>query len=161
VEIDIVVAHPAHGIGIIEVKGFTPKIVTGQWITPYKKKNSSPAEQMKNNRFALRDFLRQHIADAPHIRVDAAIAFVNARGFAGDTRPTDVQPHELIWADDRPETTRGAPRVGGMRARGLSGGSNKSGADKYQENWLMSPYLVAPSWRSVTSHAILKWSPPE
>ena len=100
VEIDIVIAHPAHGVGIIEVKGYTPRIEAGLWKEPYANPGGGPVHQMHNNKFALRALLRSSIESARHIEVEAAIAFPNARGFVGTNRPQDVDADQLIWSDD-------------------------------------------------------------
>lgn len=74
--------------------------MTGEWTTRYQNNSADPPAQMTKNRYAMRDFLRRLIKSKPRIEVDAAIAFVNARGFAGDARPTEVEPEQLIWADN-------------------------------------------------------------
>lgn len=99
-EIDVVVAHPAHGVGIIEVKAYLPEIVAGQWIEPYENSGGGPVAQLRRNQFALREHLRDNCPGAERVEVDAAVAFVNARGFAGDERPNDIDPDQIIWSTD-------------------------------------------------------------
>jgi len=98
VEIDMVVAHHEHGIGVIEVKGYVPRIVDGSWVTPYED-GGGPVAQMIRNRFALRELLRKR-CPGNRIEVDAAIAFVNARGFQTEERPSDIDEDDLIWSMD-------------------------------------------------------------
>jgi len=102
VEIDIVVAHPAFGVGIVEVKGFIPDIKYGQWITPYGNEgDGGPPAQLTRNRFALRDLLRRHCPVAPHVDVPGAVAFPNAKGFKTcQMQPHDLSPDQIIWSTD-------------------------------------------------------------
>jgi hypothetical protein len=100
VEIDIVIAHPAHGVGIIEVKGYLPRIEAGIWIEPYERPGGGPVAQMERNRFALRDLLRDAVHGASHVQVDGAIAFPIARGFATEQRPTEINEDQIIWSID-------------------------------------------------------------
>jgi len=101
VEIDIVVAHPTHGVGIIEVKGYTPRIEAGLWKERYDgDRSGGPVAQMLRNRYALRDLLRGAIPELSHLQVDSAVAFPNASGFAGEERSADIDPDQLIWSAD-------------------------------------------------------------
>lgn len=100
VEIDVVVAHPSHGVGMIETKSYLPRVVDGTWIEPYRKVGGGPVAQMNRNRYALRDLLRERCGAAGHVEVDSAIAFVNASGFNGDGRPTGIRDEQLIWSTD-------------------------------------------------------------
>jgi hypothetical protein len=100
-EIDIVVAHPAHGVGIIEVKGYTPRIDAGLWKGRYDgDRSGGPVAQMLRNRYALQALLRGTIPAVSHLEVDSAVAFPNASGFAGPERSADIDPHQLIWSED-------------------------------------------------------------
>jgi hypothetical protein len=100
-EIDIVVAHPAHGVGVIEVKGYTPRIEAGLWKTPFEHELSAgPVAQMVRNRYALRSVLQRALPSVRNLEVDAAIAFPNARGFSGAERSTDIESDQLIWSED-------------------------------------------------------------
>lgn len=100
VEIDIVVAHPGHGIGIIEVKGWTPRVSSGRWMYPDQTDAPDPVAQITRNRYALRDHLRRSIPELRHVHVEAAIAFVNSGGFKDSARPSDITEEQLIWSQD-------------------------------------------------------------
>lgn len=102
VQIDIVVAHPAFGVAVIEVKGYRPEIRNGLWITPYDDVGASggPPAQLTRNRYALRDRLRDCHPDAQHLQVDGAVAFPNTRGVRDDVEPIDLRPEQLIWSGD-------------------------------------------------------------
>lgn len=101
VEIDIILAHQDHGIGIIEVKGYVPEIVNGEWLSPYGPTGSGGAtSQLRRNRYALRDFLQTSVPEAGRLHIDAAIAFVNASGTKSNSQPTDITEDQLIWSDD-------------------------------------------------------------
>lgn len=101
VEIDIVVAHPAYGVGIVEVKGFHPEIRQSKWITPYGTDgDGGPPAQLNRNRFALRSVLRKLCPATPHIEVPGAVAFPNAKGFKNNVQPVDLSVDQLIWSND-------------------------------------------------------------
>jgi hypothetical protein len=101
VEIDMVLAHPIHGVGIIEVKSYPPRVVNGTWIEPYEKRGTGgPIGQLRRNRYSLRDLLDETCAHLGRHHVESAIAFVNASGFKGDERPTDLEDGHIIWSTD-------------------------------------------------------------
>jgi len=99
VEIDIVVAHPGHGVAIIEVKGYVPEIRGGQWIGG-PRGAQSPVAQLNNNRGRLRRRLEQEVHSVERFQVSAAIAFPNAAGIKGNVDPLDLSQDQLIWSTD-------------------------------------------------------------
>lgn len=100
VEIDVVVAHPAFGVGIVEVKGYTPEIRGTAWFDPYKSGSGGPPAQLTRNRYALRDLLRRSCGATPHLEVDGAIAFPSAKGFKNGVEPADLDADRIIWSHD-------------------------------------------------------------
>ena len=105
VQIDIVIAHPAFGVAVIEVKSYVPEIRGGQWVDPYgdsDPKSGGPPAQLTRNRYALRDHVRARIPEAAQIKieVEGAVAFPVARGFRGDAEPGDLAPNQMIWSSE-------------------------------------------------------------
>lgn len=100
VEIDTVVAHPAFGVGIVEVKGYLPEIRGSGWVDPFKDGSGGPPAQLNRNSYALRDLLRRCCDATPHIDVPSAVAFPNAKGFKNGIQPADLSPDRIIWSQD-------------------------------------------------------------
>lgn len=100
IEIDVVIAHRDHGVGIIEVKGYLPRIVAGRWVEPYETEGGGPIAQLHRNRQGLRDHLRSVVVGAQFLHVDAGLAFPNASGVAGGVEPIDIDADDLIWSSD-------------------------------------------------------------
>lgn len=90
-EIDFLIAHPAHGVLVLEVKGGVISIQQGEWystgrngrISPIK----DPCKQADRSRWALSDHLGAH-PQAKNLRfaIFPAIAFPDSR-VAGNIRP--------------------------------------------------------------------------
>lgn len=100
IEIDNVVAHPAYGIGIVEVKGYQPEIRGSRWVDPFKDGGGGPPAQLNRNTYALRDTLRRACAATPHIDVQGAMAFPNFSGFRHGVEPADLSADRIIWSHD-------------------------------------------------------------
>jgi hypothetical protein len=99
-EIDIVVAHPVFGVGIVEVKGYTPEIRGGRWHGPYDNDGSGPPGQLNRNMRAVEALVRSCHPTLRTVAVWGAVAFPRAKGFASDERPTDLRERQILWSSD-------------------------------------------------------------
>ena len=98
-QIDIVIAHAREGIGIVEVKGYCPRIESGSWFNDLGAPIDPPTAQLTRNQFGLRDLLRQVSTELTHLQVTAALAFPRAGSASGEL-PPDLPTERVIFSDD-------------------------------------------------------------
>jgi hypothetical protein len=100
-EADFLIAHPDHGILVVEVKGgrirYDPK--TDSWFSNDVRLEQSPFAQVQRTRYRLRDVLKASGVPGIQFPLGEAVAFPDA-----DVGPTDLPPGEVpervIDADD-------------------------------------------------------------
>jgi ATP:corrinoid adenosyltransferase len=100
-EADFLVAHPDHGILVVEVKGgrirYDPK--SDSWFSNDVRLEQSPFAQVQRTRYRLRDVLKASGVRGIEFPLGEAVAFPDA-----DVGPTDLPPGEVpervIDADD-------------------------------------------------------------
>ena len=94
-QMDIVLAHEREGIVVIEVKGHSPSIRDGLFMTNGSVMNPQPLTQAKNNAYALRDRLRATLPNAEHLRVEYGVAFPNTKAVRGPL-PNDIHDAQIL-----------------------------------------------------------------
>jgi hypothetical protein len=100
-EADFLIAHPDHGILVVEVKGgqirYDPK--TDSWFSNDVRLEQSPFAQVQRTRYRLRDVLKASGARGIEFPLGEAVAFPDA-----DVGPADLPvgevPERVIDADD-------------------------------------------------------------
>ena len=101
-QIDVVIAHRRDGIGIIEVKGYCPRVTAGSWFDDHGRQIEAPTIQLTRNRFGLRDLLRTTSDELAHVQIAAALAFPRAATYTGEL-PPELSAEQLIFSDDLSE----------------------------------------------------------
>jgi hypothetical protein len=96
-ETDVVLVHPDHGVVIVEVKGYIPRIVGGQWQGHPPDQQPAP-DQARGNASRLERQLRNCVADFRGRQVEHAVCFVNAKPL-GELPSTGLQPEQVITGD--------------------------------------------------------------
>ncbi|MCL4250306.1 MAG: AAA family ATPase [Anaerolineae bacterium] len=94
-EADFIIAHPAHGVLVLEVKGGEISIEAGQWLSRDQRgmlhEIKDPCAQAERNRWALVDWLANSFSTRQHrFAVFAAVALPDSR-VAVDVRPDCVE----------------------------------------------------------------------
>ena len=126
-EADFVIAHPSHGVLIIEVKGGTISRdgISGEWFSedtqgtvhPIK----DPFEQALNSMYSLRDKLAEaEISCGYRYHLGRAVAFPDVLvddTVLGPDAPRDI----IIDSHDLPTIVRGLQRAWGSPAKGANG----------------------------------------
>ena len=100
-EADFLIAHPDHGILVVEVKGglirYDPK--TDSWFSNDARLEQSPFAQVQRTRYRLRDVLRASGAASIEFPLGEAVAFPDADLGPGDL-PIGEVPERVIDAHD-------------------------------------------------------------
>jgi hypothetical protein len=91
-EADFLIAHPDHGILVVEVKGglirYEPR--TDSWFSNDVRLEQSPFAQVQRTRYRLRDVLKASSVRGIEFPLGEAVAFPDA-----DVGPTDLPPGEV------------------------------------------------------------------
>src|SRR5487761_2715305 len=95
-ETDVVLIHPHHGIGILEVKGGRISIEDGAWTQNGER--IEPQKQAKDNANGLARILRTVIAD-PHLKVTWGICLPHVAAVAGRL-PRSIDREQLLISPD-------------------------------------------------------------
>ncbi len=95
-ETDVVLIHPHHGIGILEVKGGRISIEDGAWT--HNGERIEPQKQAKDNANGLARILRNVIAD-PHLKIVWGICLPHVTAVAGRL-PRSVNREQLLISPD-------------------------------------------------------------